>query len=108
MVYTIDQLKELIIPVAERYGLRAVWVFGSYARNEATEHSDIDLLIDRTDSKVHSLFHMGGVYNDLVEVVDKQISLITTASLTQDSTRVMSPDLIENVYSDRKILYEKQ
>jgi predicted nucleotidyltransferase len=107
MVYTIEQLRELIVPIAEKYGLRAVWVFGSYARNEATESSDIDFLIDRTDSAVRSLFQMGGVYNDLSEVVGKPIDLVTTAGLAQKSTSEMSPDLARNVYNERKIIYER-
>ena len=108
MVYTIEQLKERITPVAEKHRLRAVWVFGSYARNEANENSDVDLLIDRTDSMVHTLFHMGGVYNDLTDVVNKKIGLITTVGLAQESTKEMSPDLPANVHNERKLLYERQ
>ena len=32
MVYTMDDLQRIIAPIAEQYGLRAVYVFGSYAR----------------------------------------------------------------------------
>jgi predicted nucleotidyltransferase len=107
MVYNVEQLKERIAPVAEKYGLRAVWVFGSYARGEATEDSDVDFLIDRTGSMVHGLFQLGGVYNDLSEAVEKSVDLITTAGLTQKSTKEMSPELAENVYKERKMVYER-
>ena len=43
MIYTIDEISRRIQPVASAYGLRAVYLFGSYARGEATENSDIDL-----------------------------------------------------------------
>ena len=52
MVYTIEQLRERITPVAEKYQLRAVYLFGSYAKGEATDDSDVDILVDRTDSIV--------------------------------------------------------
>jgi len=107
MIYTIDQLKECIAPVAVKYGLRAVWVFGSYARNEATEHSDVDFLIDRTGSSVKSLFQMGGVYGDFSEAVGKSIDLITTIGLEQKGSVEMSPKLSGNVYRERKIIYER-
>ena len=107
MVYTIEQLRERIAPVAEKYKLCAVWVFGSYARNEADESSDIDFLIDRTGSNVRSLFQMGGVYNDFSEAVGKSIDLITTVGLEQESTKEMTPELSQNVYNERKILYER-
>jgi predicted nucleotidyltransferase len=36
MIYLVEQLKELIMPIAINYKLKAVWLFGSYARGEAT------------------------------------------------------------------------
>jgi len=108
MIYTIDQLKERIAPIAAKYGLRAVWVFGSYARDEATESSDVDFLIDRTGSSVKSLFQMGGVYGDFSEAVGKSIDLVTTTGIAQKSSAEMSPNLSRNVYGERKIIYERQ
>jgi predicted nucleotidyltransferase len=52
MVYTIEQLKERVIPVAVKYQLRAVYLFGSYAKGEATDESDVDILVDKTGSTV--------------------------------------------------------
>ena len=46
MIYTIEEIRRRITPVAVRYRLKAVYLFGSYARGEATDESDIDLLID--------------------------------------------------------------
>jgi predicted nucleotidyltransferase len=108
MIYSVEQLKERIAPVAEKHMLRAVWVFGSYARGEATENSDVDFLIDRTGSAIHGLFQLGGVFNDLSEAVGKPIDLVTTSALEQKSTKEMSPKLAENVYQERKMLYERQ
>ena len=45
MIYSLDEIKRRIKPVAEKYALRAVYLFGSYARNEADEDSDIDVLV---------------------------------------------------------------
>ena len=41
MVYSVEELKRRIAPVAEKYGLREVYLFDFYARNEATEQSDV-------------------------------------------------------------------
>jgi predicted nucleotidyltransferase len=68
-----NELKKRIAPVAEKYRLNAVYLFGSYARNEATDDSDVDVLVDRTDSKVKSAFDMGGLYNDLCESICKEV-----------------------------------
>ncbi len=43
--YNIDELRSIIAPIARRYGVQRVNLFGSYARGEATAQSDVDLLI---------------------------------------------------------------
>ena len=46
MMLTLEKLRELIYPVASELELERVIVFGSYARGEQGEYSDVDLLID--------------------------------------------------------------
>ena len=45
-VYTIDEIRDKVKPVAEKYGIEKVWLFGSYARKSADANSDVDLLLD--------------------------------------------------------------
>lgn len=47
---TIEELRAIVAPLVVRHGLRAALLFGSYARGEAREDSDIDLLVDGGDS----------------------------------------------------------
>jgi len=42
----IKVLKQELPYLKQRYGVSNVGLFGSYSRNEQTEHSDIDLLVD--------------------------------------------------------------
>ena len=44
-IYTIEEIREKVKPIAEKYGIEKVWLFGSYARGEATEDRDGDLMI---------------------------------------------------------------
>ena len=46
MIYTLDEIKSKSVPVAQKYGVKRLGLFGSYARGEPTEHSDLDFLID--------------------------------------------------------------
>ena len=41
MIYSIYEIQQRIAPVAKQYGVKAVFLFGSYARGEAREDSDI-------------------------------------------------------------------
>ena len=105
MVFSVEDIRNRIAPVARKYGLREVYLFGSYARNEATEDSDVDLLIDRTGSTVRGMFDMGGLYNDLTDCLGKPIDLVTTQTLEQTSTRTRTPQFVENLYRERLIIY---
>jgi len=101
MIYSIEQIKERIEPVALKYGLPAVYLFGSYAKGVATEDSDVDILIDRTGTALRGLFAMGGLYNDLCEAVGKPIDLITTSALEHKSTKERTPWIVENLNKEK-------
>ncbi|NMM93110.1 nucleotidyltransferase family protein [Bifidobacterium oedipodis] len=45
-IYSHDELRELIVPMLPHYGMKSAKLFGSYARNEATSTSDIDVLLE--------------------------------------------------------------
>ncbi|MCD8004842.1 MAG: nucleotidyltransferase domain-containing protein [Oscillospiraceae bacterium] len=103
---SIEELRDCIAPIARKYQLKSVYLFGSYARREATESSDVDILIDRTGSKIHGMFDMGGLYNDLKEKIGKEIDLVTTATLQQQSTQARVPWFVQNVRTDMVKIYE--
>ena len=51
MVYTTDQIRAIATPIAAAYDIKSMSLFGSYARGEATEDSDVDILIERARSE---------------------------------------------------------
>ncbi len=65
--------------MAERYGLRDVRVFGSMARGDANETSDVDLLVtlppDRTG------LALGGLLMDVSELLGRKVDVLTERSL---------------------------
>jgi predicted nucleotidyltransferase len=101
VVYTIDEIRKRIEPVALKYRLPAVYLFGSYARGDATDTSDVDILVDRTGTDIKGMFAMGGLYNDLSDAVGKTIDLVTTGALEQESTRERTPWFVENLERER-------
>lgn len=57
------------------------WIFGSFARNEETENSDIDILISFSiDSKI-TLFRYIHMVNDLKDITGKNIDLVENGKL---------------------------
>ena len=104
MIYTLEEIGHRVRPVAEKYRLRAVYVFGSYARGEATESSDIDLLVDDTDSGLRGLAY-GGLYYDLEEALGKEISFVTVDSLEGPCRHKSDQYFRENVHRERREVY---
>lgn len=102
MVYTMDDLRRIIAPIAAQYGLRAVYVFGSYARGEANADSDSDLLVDLTGTNIRSLLSLGSVYCDLESALGKSIDLLTVSALEQ-SSRSASDALFRDVVQKEKV-----
>ena len=105
MVYTESDIKQRVAPVARKYGLRAVYLFGSYARGEATEASDIDLLIDTTGTAIKSLLQLAEVYCALETALGKPVDVITISSLEQKARMPSEEHFCEQVRKERVELY---
>ena len=72
-VYSIDEIRQIVTPIAKQHGVDKVFLFGSYARGDATPASDVDLCVDAP--KLHSLFALGGLYADLEDALKKALTL---------------------------------
>lgn len=84
MIYTIEEIKSRVLPVIQKYNIPAMYLFGSYARGEATEESDLDFLVDTTGTRLTSLLSLGELYCDLEEIFQKEIDLVTMRSVMQN------------------------
>lgn len=105
MVYTHDEIRRLILPIAEKHKLRAVYLFGSYARGEATEKSDVDLLIDTTGAEIHSLLQLAAVYCDLEDALQKRVDVITISALEQETHMPSEKRFRNTIWNERVRLY---
>ena len=106
MIYTIDEIRQIVTPIAEKYCLPTIYLFGSYARGTANERSDVDLLVDTTGTQLRSLLTLGALYNDLEEALGKRIDLITVSSLRQ-RTQIPSEEAFrDTVWKEKVSLYD--
>lgn len=106
MVYSIEQIQKLITPIAKKYGLKSVFLFGSYARGTATENSDIDLIIDTSGTEIKSLLGLAAVYCELEEALKKSIDLVTLSSLEQRSQMPSELSFRANLEKERVNIYD--
>ncbi len=71
--------REDVLRVAARYGAHNVRIFGSVARGEADDASDLDVLVDLEPGR--SLFDLGGLLMELQELLGLQVDVVTEQGL---------------------------
>ncbi len=89
-IYTIEEIRKIAAPIAARHGVSALYLFGSYARGEATPDSDLDFRIEK--GKVRSLFQLAGLEMDLEEGFRKPLDVLTTQMLSDKFLRSIRPE----------------
>jgi predicted nucleotidyltransferase len=72
--------RETIIQIAAKHGAYNIRIFGSVARGEETETSDIDFLIDYDLSRITAWFP-GGLIQDLETLLNRKVDIVTANSL---------------------------
>lgn len=95
-IYTIDEIRKIVSPLAAQYGVERMYLFGSYARGEATSQSDLDFRIDK--GAIKGLIALGGLYDDLSANFDKKLDLLTTGSLDES--------FLKEIANEEIIVYE--
>ena len=76
-----------------------VWLFGSYARGEATADSDVDLLVQFDHSSPIGLFAYARMRRELEELLRCKVDLVEEGT--------MRPLVYETVAQDMKMIYER-
>jgi hypothetical protein len=83
--------------ICKENDIQYLGLFGSYARNEARQDSDIDLLVEfRT---IKSFFELARIKKTLEKTLDKKVDLVLKKSL-KDSLKPF-------IYQDLQPLYEE-
>lgn len=106
MVYSIEKIREIIVPIAQKYHIPAIYLFGSYARGEAREDSDIDFLVDTIGTELTSLLKLGALYCDLEEAFGKEVDLVTVRAIMQEPAMPSDEDFRRAVMAERVQLYD--
>ena len=78
-----DQLltrkRDDVLRIAAEHGARNVRMFGSAARGEATEASDVDFLVEMEPRR--SLLDLAALRNDLMDLLGRQVDVVTDDGL---------------------------
>ena len=91
-----QDINNKIVSYLKKYDPLKIGIFGSYARGEETEQSDIDILVEF--KKQITLFDLGEIKYDLTELLNRQVDIVTE--------RAINKRIKEHVYKDLKIIFE--
>lgn len=78
-VYTIDEIRAMILPLLEPYHMTEAYLFGSYARGDADPTSDIDVLLYR--GPFFRPIDVFGVAEELYEASGKKVDVYEISEL---------------------------
>lgn len=92
---SIEEIRCAVVPIAQQYGAAKVSLFGSYARNEADESSDIDILLDKGSIKGMQVLDF---QEELARQLQKPVDVVTTSGASERFLR--------KIHGDEVTLYE--
>lgn len=78
---SLRERREEILRIADKHGARTVRIFGSVARGEEDEASDIDLLVEMEEGR--SLLDLGGLLMDLQDLLGCRVDIVTEKGLRE-------------------------
>ena len=81
-VYSLKQLKARIKPIFQKYEINEIYLFGSYARGEATKDSDVDIYCSK--GNVRSLIDQGRLIDELKTALNKKVDIVFDTSEMND------------------------
>ncbi|NJD03292.1 MAG: nucleotidyltransferase family protein [Ruminiclostridium sp.] len=94
---TFEDIFANLKPYIDEYGIKRAGVFGSYARGQAKESSDIDLIFDF--QKDFGLFDLLRFKIDLEEKLGKNVDILEFSSI--------DPSIRENILREVVMIYEQ-
>lgn len=76
--YKIPEIKNIVVPIAKKYGVKKISLFGSRARGDNDSFSDYDFLI--TKGKVRSLWLYMSLVDELETAFDSHVDVVNDTS----------------------------
>ena len=82
-VLSLNRIKEIVKPIALKYQVKEIYLFGSYARGEATDESDLDFLVFGGENfKLPLIFSLA---EELREAFQKNVDVFEIHEVNQQS-----------------------
>lgn len=92
-VYTIEEIRKICIPIFQKKDyINKVYLFGSYARNEATSISDIDFAVFLSNKKIGLEFY--SLYEMLSNALNKKVDVLCEEEINRIMKKAFDKDKV--------------
>jgi len=91
-LHSLDEIKTKVSDTARQYGVKKVYLFGSYARGKPNPGSDIDICIEK--GNIQTLFELSGFCQDLEETLGSKVDVVTTVALSEEFKEQIEKDMV--------------
>lgn len=98
MIYTFDEIKKVVTPIAKSHGVKTLSLFGSYAKGLQNEKSDLDFMIESGD--IDSYFKYISFVNELEKVFQCHVDVITEG--------IEDKNFLKNINKDKLVVYDRE
>jgi predicted nucleotidyltransferase len=97
-IYKVKEIEEMLHPIFAALPVHKAILFGSYAKGEATENSDVDIVIDSQKQLLNIRFYE--LLENIVMTLNKQVDLF-------EISEVQNSPILRDIDSTGVILYEQ-
>lgn len=95
-VLTFENIMDIVKPIAKKYKIKEIYLFGSYAREEATANSDLDFLVfGGDDFKLTMIFAFA---EELRKSFQKNVDVFEINEINRNS------DFYNNIMKERRLI----
>ncbi len=77
-----EEMVERLVPVLKKTPVTRAYLFGSMARGEADEKSDVDVLVEDPEFSL-SLFDLAGLVHDMTEACGRKVDVVPSDSVSK-------------------------
>ena len=98
MCFTMEEIIQKSVPLAQKYGVKRLGLFGSYARGEAKDESDLDFLIN--EGNMRGLIQYMSFVNDLEDAFGCHVDVVMDG--------IRDQEFLNTIKKDEVVLYEAQ
>lgn len=94
MTDNIKIIRDTIAPICQKYKIQHMYMFGSQARGDAANDSDVDFFLDQLGD-IKSIIMLSGFRLELAECLNKEVDIITALDENSIFGQEVKKDMID-------------